>query len=650
MILPWAPIVAVDILGSSITLAVAFWCARAAWLWHLDKRADIFRDYVFLLTLAFAFFAVSRSVGHLVKQVLVLSDLPAVWAQIAPYSGAVNSLAFVVIFAFGVYFERFRRVHDELEHHKDNLEVVVEERTLELTETNHELEAENRQRREAEERLAVTLRSIGDGVVTTDTDGRVAMMNPVAGELCGWDHGYAVGRPLAEIFQIEAEETGAPLPCPSSEVLSAHDMATSVAHARLVGRDGRKPAISYSAAPICRESGDIIGVVLVFRDVSKLRRMEKELLKRQKLESVGVLAGGIAHDFNNILAGIIVNLELAKMQASAEDVRPLLHEAKEAAFRATGMTNQLLTFAKGGAPVPETLSLAEILRASTEFVLRGSNVRCEMDIDDDLRLVDVDRGQMSQVVQNLILNARQAMPEGGVVSITARNRHDEGGEQVEVVVADQGPGIAASILDNIFDPYFSTRAGGSGLGLAVCHSIITRHGGTIEASCSDSGGARLTFTLPTSKADKEPPARDGNVAGEARAVPARVLIMDDEVHFRTMVAKLLAIFDCQVEVASDGAEAIRLYEEALAKGERFDVVLMDLTIPGGMSGKSAVKRLRALDPSAKVVVASGYSHDPVMANYREYGFCGALAKPFRIEQLAQALQDAQESQPHESAG
>ncbi len=492
------------------------------------------------------------------------------------------------------------------------------------------------------EQLAVTLRSIGDGVITTDTEGRVLLMNTVAEKLTGWPQSEAQGRPLPEIFHIVHEKTGEPLDNPASKVMKTGLTVELTNHTILIDRKGKKHHIADSGAPIRNMADKTIGVVLVFRDVTEKLRTEQELLKVKKLESVGVLAAGIAHDFNNLLAAVIGNLDLARSQLiESQETSKLIEEAENASLQAKELTQQLLTFARGGAPIKQTASIAGVIKESAAFVLRGSNVQCNFDIQDDLQLVAIDKGQMSQVIQNLLINARQAMPSRGAVSITCRNvtmPEKDPTNFVSIEITDNGPGIPPSLIDSIFDPYFTTKEEGSGLGLAVCHSIITKHDASITVSSEPGKGATFTILLPVS---------DGPLVEKTEELEeilqdsgtARILIMDDEEMVRNIAEKILEHFGHEIVAVPDGDMAVEAYREAMDSGNRFDLVIMDLTIPGGMGGKEAVSEILTLDSEAQVIVASGYSNDPVMANFREYGFAGVVAKPFRMDALNKAVQD-----------
>ena len=493
------------------------------------------------------------------------------------------------------------------------------------------------------ERLAVTLRSIGDAVITTDSDGRIFLMNPIAEDLTGWNETDAVGRPLMEVFKIVDERTRKACANPVDKVVATGQIVGLANHTLLISKDGREFYIADSGAPILGTQGDILGVVLVFRDTTERQRMEKELLKMEKLKSLGVLAGGIAHDFNNFLAGIIGNLSLAKLDVQpGHPVGRALVEMEKAALRAKDLTQQLLTFSKGGAPIKQVTRIDHLVREASHFALRGSNVRCEFEIDDHLRPADVDEGQIAQVIHNLVINADQAMPDGGVVTIRGMNIFLapgnpyalDPGDYVQLSIRDQGAGIKRAHLKKIFDPYFTTKQKGSGLGLAVAYSIIARHDGQLTVDSTLGEGATFTLLLhasqPQQKDDTHAP--DGLIAGGGR-----ILIMDDEDFIRELASKMLQKMGYHVALSEDGQQAVTLYRQALNDGKPFDAVILDLTVPGGMGGKETMRRLSAVDPHVRAIVSSGYSNDPVMANHSDYGFAAAIKKPYRLQEMSRIL-------------
>ena len=496
-----------------------------------------------------------------------------------------------------------------------------------------------------QERLAVTLRSIGDGVITTDTEGKVVLLNKVAEDLTGWSNEDAQGRPSSEVFNIINEKTGENCESPIEKVLKLGQIIGLSYHIALIAKDGVQKSIADSGAPIRDRESKVIGVVLVFRDITNEKKMEEELLKIRKLESVGVLAGGIAHDFNNLLSAILGNIELAaQLVGKYHKISPLLANAQKASSRAAKLTQQLLTFAKGGEPVKETTSLPQLIQDSADFVLRGSPVSCSYDFADDLRLVDVDTGQLSQVIQNIIINARQAMEEGGRIKISCANVLDavaetnlcmHAGNFVKVVIQDTGTGIPDTIVDKIFDPYFSTKQLGNGLGLAICHSIISKHDGQITVQSTEGKGTIFTLYLPAS--DGTGGTAIVKKTSTQSSKPANVMVMDDDAMLREIAGSQLKHLGHKVVVVPDGDKAVEQYKELLNTEEQIDIIIMDLTIPGGMGGKEAVQQILNINPDAKVIVASGYSNDPVMANCKDYGFSASVSKPFDLKELEKAI-------------
>jgi signal transduction histidine kinase/CheY-like chemotaxis protein len=376
------------------------------------------------------------------------------------------------------------------------------------------------------------------------------------------------------------------------------------------------------------------------------RQLEEDLLRSRKLESLGVLAGGIAHDFNNLLTAILGNITLSLADTEPdEEAHRRLVEAEKASVRAQDLTQQLLTFSRGGAPVRETASIGDLVADSAGFALRGSNVRLDYVLNADLWPAEVDPGQISQVVNNLIINAGQAMPDGGTVTIRTANAvvGDDGpaplpaGDYVTISVSDQGSGIPPETIERIFDPYFTTKQKGSGLGLATVYSIVKRHGGHIGVETSPGRGATFVVWLPAMR-HAAVPARKAQDAVAPGA--GRVLVMDDEPFVRDVIGAMLERLGYEPSFAEHGEEAIAIYREARALGAPFAAVIMDLTIPGGMGGVEAAQKLRLIEPGVRIIVSSGYSNDPVMANYRDYGFVGVARKPYRVGELSRVLDEA----------
>ncbi len=500
-------------------------------------------------------------------------------------------------------------------------------------------------------RLSVTLRSIGDGVITTDVRGRIVLMNSVAENLTGWRQFEAAGRLFPKVFRIVHQDTGKPCDNPVQQILDTGQVIEPAEDIILVARDGTRKNIADRGAPINDQDNRTIGAVIVFRDITEEKKMEEELLKVKKLESVGILAGGIAHDFNNILVAILGNVSLARQKLADRDMADsLLQNVEKATLRAKDLTAQLLTFSRGGEPVMETASLDALIRDSAEFILRGSKVKVIFDVPADLWLVQIDPGQISQVIQNIVLNARQAMHEEGLIEITCRNCENcadgrEPAEEkcVEVIIADNGSGIPEEALPQIFDPYFTTRDSGSGLGLSICHSIIKKHGARISVDSVPGSGTTFILQLPTGVGKLKTAPPPGKTLEKAPAGKARILVMDDDPMIVELAKQMLEHLGHNVVTSPEGEKALALYVRAMEENTPFDIVIMDLTIPGGMGGKKAIQKLLQIDPEARAIVSSGYSHDPVMADYRDYGFKSVIVKPYQVEDLAKAVQQTLQS-------
>jgi signal transduction histidine kinase/CheY-like chemotaxis protein len=514
-------------------------------------------------------------------------------------------------------------------------------------------------RREAEaalaaekERLAVTLSTMSEAVITTDTRGVVQYANRAAVDYLQSDQAALVNQPLADLCTLQDERTAQVIDLPVAQALQEPGLVNLPPHTSLVSRFGTRRLVEGGCATIHGSDGSVAGTVFVFRDVTERERLELEVARSSKLESLGVLAGGIAHDFNNILTAIMGNLALALLDAGEEaKVEQCLREAEQATMRARDLTQQLLTFAKGGDPVRGTVLLPEILREVAQFALHGSRARCEFDLPADLWPADADRGQVGQVVQNLVINAAQAMPEGGIVRIRAENRtipprgHPVlvGGSYVRITVADTGTGIRQEHLAKIFDPYFTTKQQGSGLGLATVYSIVKKHKGHVEVQSELGRGTTFHIWLPALR-DREASLSSDRPAGLPK-MKGRVLLMDDEKIIRQMAGRLLRRLGLEVEVAEDGALAVQKFAAERAAGRPFDVVVMDLTVPGGMGGCEALEQIRRQDAKVKAIVSSGYASDPIMANFRRYGFQGTVAKPYRIEDFARVLHEVLAAAP-----
>ncbi|MBI2518595.1 MAG: ABC transporter substrate-binding protein [Opitutae bacterium] len=506
--------------------------------------------------------------------------------------------------------------------------------------------------RESETRYRELFENAAGGVYRSTVAGRFLAVNPAMAQLLGC---ATVGE-LMDYANERALGTLYVQPRRREDFLAAVKATDRLDNfeSEVRRRDGSTVWISENVRVVRAATGQVQYFEGFVADITARRRLEAEMTRASKLEAVGILAGGIAHDFNNILTVVLGNVTLAEMDTDPDtSLRHMLDDAKRATLRARDLTQQLLTFAKGGDPVRAAVALPELLRESAGFALHGAKARAEFALAPDLWAANADKGQVGQVVQNLVINSVQAMPQGGVVKITANNAllpaagsgvPLPAGRYVHLTVADTGVGIAADHLAKIFDPYFTTKQQGSGLGLATVYSIVKKHQGHIEVESRLGEGTAFHIWIPAAhEAQAEPPVHPP-VAASLRA---RVLFMDDEEPIRNMVGLFLRRLGVECEEAADGAEAVEKYRAAGAAGRRFDVVLMDLTVPGGMGGREALEHLKKLDPGVRAIVSSGYSRDPVLANYRAHGFCGILPKPYGLEQLRHVLREVLTPRPDE---
>jgi PAS domain S-box-containing protein len=487
--------------------------------------------------------------------------------------------------------------------------------------------------RTAAEEWQKTFDSISDAVSLVDAEGTVLRCNRAMSELVGRPVEDAVGRRCWELVHKTSERIDG---CPVVRMKISRKKESLI-----LPMEGR--ILEVSVDPILDARGDVAGAVHIVTDITEKRRMEDEVLRARKLESVGILAGGIAHDFNNLLAVIWGNVSLAKISLSpGTPGYQNLEQAEKGAGRARDLSQQLLTFSSGGAPVRKSADIAGLLRDVAGSVLRGSAVKSDLDLPHDLWPAEIDEAQIRQVFRHLLLNALQAMPGGGKVRVGAENVRVQAtedlplppGRYVKIAVEDDGTGIPGENLSKIFDPYFTTREQGNGLGLAVVYSIVTKHEGFIRVESEPGRGAVFTVFLPASETERP---RKGPVRDAAAGGGVRILVMDDEEMVLEVVGQMLSHLGYQADLARDGEDAIRLYRAALAAGTPYHAAILDLTVPGGMGGRETVRRLREIDPGVRAVVSSGYSSDPILAEYEAYGFSETIPKPFSMVNLSRVL-------------
>ena len=469
--------------------------------------------------------------------------------------------------------------------------------------------------------------------------GRFVFMNLAAAKLLGAQHPEELyGQTALEFIHPEMRDTVAK----RIENAWQHN-DNPLIEELMVRRDGTTVLVEMVSVHLTYQGKE--SVLAIARDISEKKRMQDELVRTQKLESLGVLAGGIAHDFNNILTGILGNLSLVRMQLDTpENVSMGLERCEKAALRASELTQQLLTFARGGEPVRKLIDPALLIRESVSFVLRGSTIGSEVALANNLWCIEADPGQVNQVLSNILINSMQAMPEGGVIRITSSNEvllpdntiNLPAGNYLKIAIEDQGHGIPTETMSKIFDPFYTTKEQGNGMGLASVYSIVKRHGGTVAVNSTMGAGSCFTIHLPAApgkRADSQVAAKEDLLSGKGN-----VLVMDDEEIIREIVTTTLEFAGYQVESCGDGKEAVERYQSSHGSDTPFDVVIMDLTVPGGMGGKEAAGYILDFDPNAALIVSSGYSSDPVIANFRQFGFKGAVVKPFSAGTLTAEVQ------------
>ncbi len=539
---------------------------------------------------------------------------------------------------------------------------LLETSEAKLKQANSELRREISDRERTEEALAaeterlnITLRSIGDGVITIDAAGRIVLMNNAAEKLTGWPHAEAAGQDLSQIYRTAPDNPADREPGSNGSPDGPKAAELSLNQKIILTREGETRTIAETKSAILDRAGGILGTVIVFRDITEEKRIEEELLQARKLESLGVLAGGIAHDFNNLLAVILGNISFGKMflNEAQKKVADRLAEAEKACMRGRDLTYQLLAFARGGEALRSVVAPGLLIEESVKSCLEGSEVSVSFAFSRTLPLLKVDEGQISQVIQKIVKNAEEAMADKGVLEVSAESvalRRGNAmalkpGKYVSISVRDEGPGIAGPDLQRIFDPYFTKKEPGhqkgTGLGLSICYSIVRDHGGTITVESARGKGSLFRIYLPAAPPDSSLAARAAdtpNAAPEETDGPkGRLLFMDDDRGVRDVMVEMLLHFGYQVGFASNGLEAIEQYQEAARDGRPYDAVIADLTVPDGMGGKELIKELQTIDPAVRAIISSGYSNDPVLRDFKAHGFKGYVVKPYKIEELCSVL-------------
>jgi two-component system, cell cycle sensor histidine kinase and response regulator CckA len=541
--------------------------------------------------------------------------------------------------------ERLRAAQPESGNH-ENEELLKLVQELQLHRV--ELEVQNEELRRTQAELTHSRAEFADlydfapvGYLSLDPDGRILRANLTAAALLAAERDHLIGRIF--LLQVAAEDR---------EIFYNHfrevtrKQHRAACELRLVKKTGEIFHAGLESVPVRTPDGSILCRSSLL-DISERKRLEEELIRIQKYEALELLAGGIAHDFNNLLTAMLGNISLARMHLEPEgQPAEKLARAERTALRARDLVQQLLMFSGRGIPSKEAWASGPLIKEAAELPLKSTGCPHELKLPADLWPVTVDRSQFEQVIQNLIINAGQAMPQEGTITVLADNlrlKEDElpglaAGDYVRIAVEDQGPGIPTAIGSKIFDPYFSTKPGGSGLGLAVSHVIIEKFGGRLINAPRPGKGARFEIYLPAADhpSEKEKEQKAKAEAG-LQVGQGRILVMDDNPSVREVAAALLDYLGYETELAADGQSALELFKKAREQGEPFAAVILDLIVPDGMGGKETMERLREVEPEVKAIVSSGYAKEPVVEHYEKYGFSGSLPKPYSLEQIGRVL-------------
>ncbi|NIP29854.1 MAG: response regulator [Candidatus Dadabacteria bacterium] len=547
----------------------------------------------------------------------------------------------------GYLVDKFNEMLEQIQHRdealieaQEELEKRVAERTIELKNEISERERISEILRESQQMLSLVMNNIPQAIFWKDKNFKYLGCNTTFAQHAGIENTDDIVGKTDFDLPWEKSEIQKFFESESKVIIDGNPIYKEIQTLRHA--NSKKSIIEINRVPLYDSKNYIMGILGTYEDITERRQLEDELIKTQKLDSLGILAGGIAHDFNNLLTGILGNITFASSKLNTgEDITNYLKKAEMASLRAKDLTKQLLTFAKGGQPIKKAVNLSDLLVQTVSLSLRGSKIKCEYELDENLWLVEIDEGQISQVINNLVINADQSMPAGGVIKIQANNLDNNNGnigmlkkgKYIHIKIKDSGIGISDENIKKIFDPYFTTKDHGSGLGLATSYSVIKNHGGLIEVTSKIKEGSEFNIYLPANDnlVILEQSNNELNKNNESKC--GNILLMDDEETIRDVANEILSKNGFKFLSAENGDEAIRIYKEYLDQGERIDLVILDLTIPGGLGGNETLNELKKLDPDVKAIVSSGYSNNHVMSEYKKYGFVNYLEKPYRAEDL-----------------
>ncbi|MBN1523823.1 MAG: PAS domain S-box protein [Spirochaetales bacterium] len=500
--------------------------------------------------------------------------------------------------------------------------------------------------KEKQELFQVILESIADGVIVTDIHGSILLMNGVAERYTGWSSVEAQNKAIHDVVSLQSLKDNTPYINIVPLILREKKCVDFYNELIITSRGGEKHYVSQTGTPLLNSEGNITGVVVVFKDITELLVAEEDMIRSERLDSIGILAGGIGHDFNNILTGILGNISLMrKFLGNPSELSEIIEQSEKAAVRAKDLTRQLLTFSKGGDPVKTASSIKDILQETIAFLLSGTSITAEYAFSENLPSVEIDQAQIGQVIQNIVINAKQAMNNTGKLTVTAEecvsdgtltslalNRH-----YICISIRDSGKGIPKTIQKKVLDPFFTTKKKGTGLGLTICYSIIQKHHGILKIHSEKNEGTTISFYLPVTNAAVSGKYQSTN---SAAAGNKRILVIDDEVIIRRTAESCLKSIGYRTMSTEDGPGGIEMYTRAMETADPYHLVIIDLTIRGGMSGLEVIQRLLQLDPGVRAIVSSGYSDDTVLANHTKHGFCGVLSKPYTMEELSEVVRKA----------